>query len=187
MSGVPATPEHTRAQLPDRPDYWDFVSLATHQLNEHYRPSEVSASHLALAINRASETIQQVSESLVHRPRNLKWSGFRMLFVLWNVGEIEQSRLTVLTNSSKATVSNLAASLIKQDLVSRRSSDTDRRTFVLKLTDKGRSLVEELYLEQNELFVQWASVLTLDERETLQRLVDKLMKRRDIFGARRPD
>lgn len=173
--------------LPVNPDYWDFVSLATRQLNEHYRPSEVNASHLALAINRASETIQQVSESLVHRPRNLTWSGFRMLFVLWNVGEIEQSQLTGLTNSSKATVSNLVGSLIRRELVSRRSSDTDRRTFVLQLTTRGRDLVEELYLEQNQLFVQWASVLEAEEIETLQRLVDKLMKRRDIFGSRRTE
>lgn len=173
--------------LSDKPDYWDFVSLATNQLNTHFRPSEVNASHLALAINRASETIKQISESLVHRPRNLTWSGFRLLFVLWNVGEIEQSRLTVLTNASKATVSNIAGNLIKQDLVSRRGSDADRRTFVLRLTDKGRKLVEELYLEQNQLFVQWASVLEPEEMELLQSLVDKLMKRRDIFGAHRSD
>lgn len=180
-------PELGGRSLPDKFDYWDFVSLATRQLNEHYRPSAVEASHLALHINRASETIQHVSESLVHRSRNLKWSGFRMLFVLWNVGEIEQSRLTDLTNSSKATVSNIVASLLRQGLVERRNSETDRRTFLVKLTDEGTRLTEELYLEQNQLFVQWASVLEPDEVATLRGLLMKLMDRRDIFGARRPE
>lgn len=168
--------------LPEKLDYWEFVNVAKRRLNEQYDQKAVDASHLALSINRASETIKQVSETLVHRPRKLTWSGFRMLFVLWNVGEVEQARLTELTNSSKATVSNVAAGLIKLGLVEKRSSDTDRRTFLLQLTPEGEQEVEQLYLEQNDLFVQWSSVLNDEERKTLVQLVDKLMNRPGLFG-----
>lgn len=181
---TPMTPSPTDAGpgLPPKPDYWEFVALAKHRLNRQYDQKAVDASHMALSLNRASETLKQVSEALVHRPRKLTWSGFRMLFVLWNIGEVEQSRLTDLTNSSKATVSNVVAGLIRQGFVEKRNSETDRRTFLLRLTPEGEREVEELYLQQNDLFVQWASALDEEERRTLVRLVDKLMNRPDIFG-----
>lgn len=181
MHTFPVKPEQYSENL----DYWEFVSLASSRLNEAYPPSEVKASHLALALNRTSEILRHVSESRVHRRHNLQWSGFRMLFVLWHVGEIEQSRLTVLTNSSKATVSNIILSLSKRGLVKRGESSADRRTFMVDLTAAGLSLVEEVYLEQNRLFVKWASVLDADELDTLRYLVNKLMNRRDMFGIDR--
>lgn len=107
-----------------------------------------------------------------------------MLFVLWVVGEIEQSKLTLLTNSSKATVSNVSNGLLKQELIVRTPSEKDRRTFLLKLTPQGEQTVTEAYSQQNEILLQWSSVLDDDERQILMNLLEKLMKRRDIFGYR---
>lgn len=177
------TTNHTELpELPERLDYWEFVDVAKRRLNQRYDQETVDASHLALSINRASETIKQVSETLLHRPRKLTWAGFRTLFILWNIGEVEQARLTELTTSSKATVSNVVAGLIKLGFVEKRSSDTDRRTFLLRLTPEGEQEVEQLYLEQNDLFVQWSSVLDEEERRTLVQLVDKLMNRSNLLG-----
>lgn len=165
-------------------DYWSFVTLAKQRVGERLDIGDTDSSHLALSLNRASGILTHVTESIVHRPLKLNWSAFRMLFVLWVVGEIEQSKLTLLTNSSKATVSNVSTGLLKQELIERTQSEKDRRTFLLKLTDKGEQTVTEAYLQQNELLTQWSSVLDTSERQTLMNLLEKLMKRRDIFGYR---
>lgn len=174
----------TNRPNPGELDYWDFVELTKGRLNDRLAGTDVEASHLALSLNRASETMKQVSESTVHRPLKLTWSSFQVLFVLWIAGEIDQARLTDLTHHSKATVSNLAANLLKLGLVERRSSEADRRTFRLRLTPEGEKTVSAAYMAQNELFVQWSSVLDEAERETLVALLNKLMRRRDVFGAR---
>lgn len=165
-------------------DYWSFVTLAKQRVGERLNIADVDSSHLALSLNRASGIITHVTESEVHRPLKLNWSAFRMLFVLWVVGEIEQSKLTLLTNSSKATVSNVSNGLLKQELIVRTPSEKDRRTFLLKLTPQGEQTVTEAYSQQNEILLQWSSVLDDDERQILMNLLEKLMKRRDIFGYR---
>lgn len=165
-------------------DYWSFVELAKQRVSEQFDIEGVNSSHLALSLNRASGIITHVTESSIHRPLNLNWSAFRMLFVLWVVGEIEQSKLTLLTNSSKATVSNVSNGLLKQKLIARTPSENDRRTFLLKLTPMGEQTVTKAYLQQNELLMQWSSVLNDTERQLLMSLLEKLMKRRDIFGYR---
>lgn len=165
-------------------DYWNFVTLAEQRVGERLDNVDADPSHLALSLNRASGIITHVTESSVHRPLKLNWSAFRMLFVLWVAGEIEQSKLTLLTNSSKATVSNVSNGLLKQGLIERAPSEKDRRTFRLKLTTEGEQTVTEAYLQQNELLIQWSSVLDESERETLMALLEKLMRRRDIFGYR---
>ncbi|MGP6174041.1 MarR family winged helix-turn-helix transcriptional regulator [Corynebacterium sp. A21] len=176
--------QHNDADFHGDLDYWSFVALATSRLNDELDAVHTDASHLALSFNRASEIMKHIAESQVHRPLKLTWSSFRMLFVLWNVGEIEQSKLTLLTNSSKATVSNLSAGLLKQGFIERLLSHQDRRTYRLRLTPAGEETVRQAYLEQNELLRQWISPLNESERDTLNELLNKLMDRKDIFGLR---
>lgn len=83
-------------------DYWSFVTLAKQKVGERLNNIDADPSHLALSLNRASGIITHVTESAVHRPLKLNWSAFRMLFVLWVAGEIEQSKLALLTNSRVA-------------------------------------------------------------------------------------
>ena len=165
-------------------DYWSFVSLATERVADRLDNLDAESSHLALSLNRASDIITYVTESFVHRPLGLTWSGFRVLFVLWIVGETEQSKLTLLTNSSKATVSNLTNGLAKQGMIDRVPSENDRRTFRVSLSALGANTVTQAYVEQNDLLVEWSSVLDADDRRTLLNLLEKLMRRRGIFESR---
>lgn len=183
MGSVPEAVSTTDNVSPEL-DYWRFVSLATEQVAHRLDSIDAEPSHLALSLNRASDIITYVTETFVHRPLNLTWSGFRVLFVLWIVGETEQSKLTLLTNSSKATVSNLTNVLVKQGMIERTPSENDRRTFRVSLTPLGENTVTQAYVEQNDLLVQWSSVLDAEERRTLLNLLEKLMHRRDIFESR---
>lgn len=183
MDSFPEAISTTNKVAPEL-DYWSFVSLATEQVADRLDNIDAEPSHLALSLNRASDIITYVTESFIHRPLNLTWSGFRVLFVLWIVGETEQSKLTLLTNSSKATVSNLTNGLAKQGMIERSPSENDRRTFSVSLTTLGESTVTQAYLEQNDLLVQWSSVLAPEERRTLLSLLEKLMHRRDLFASR---
>lgn len=162
-------------------EYAEFVERARRQMADEL-DLDVQASELALSLNRASGILTYAAESSIHRPRGLVWSSFRVLFTLWVVGGVEQSRLGELTSSSKATVSNLVISLERDGLVERLPLETDRRTRMVHLTGAGVARVREALTAQDALFVQWTSVLDADERETLIVLLAKLMDRRDMMG-----
>ena len=162
--------------------YWEFVRVARRRLGERFHDSEIESGKLALTLNRTSSLLCQVSESTILKKYKLNWSAFKTLFVLWNLESVNQSNLVELSGLGKATLSNLLRTLLEKGLIEKERSISDQRTFTICLTEEGNKLVEVLYLEQNEVFLQWASVLNDDERDTLTGILDKLLYRKDVFG-----
>ncbi len=157
-------------------DYQSFVALARGRL-EAELDLDVGASELALALNRAAGILTDAAEATVHRPNGLVWSQFRLMFTLWVLGDVEQARLSGLTSSHKATVSNIIGSLTRRGLIERREADGDRRTKMIRLTADGEQCVRSALLAQDALFVEWSSALTQAERDTFVHLLGKLMER----------
>ena len=165
-------------------DFWSFTSRAKRRIEDKLENTDADPSHLALWLNRASGIVTYATETTIHRPNGLSWATFRALFVIWVCEEIEQSKLAELTNSSRATTSNVVKSLLARELINRHPSQADGRTSLLTLTEKGSELATLAYREQNRLLEQWSSVLTDDEQRTLMELLEKLMNRRDVFRHR---
>ena len=91
-------------------------------------------------------------------------------------------RETLTTNSlaakldiSAPAASQLADRLASKKLIGRETSDKDRRSVVIALTDRGRRVVEGLRKKRIEIFEELLSRLTVDDRrfvvEALGRLV----------------
>ena len=76
----------------------------------------------------------------------------------------------------KATPTGLPERLERDDLIERKADHDDRRTIRIFLTSKAESMREkltELYRQNNGMFL---SVLTSEESEIFERVVDKLEK-----------
>lgn len=157
-------------------NYQRFVALATRRLAE--LDIDVSASHLALSLNRASGILTDAAEAAVHRPNGLVWSSFRLLFTLWVLGEADQARLPELTSSNKAAVSSAVLALARKGLVERVDSPHDRRTKVVRLTASGDARVRDALVAQDPLFTDWAAVLTPEEQRQLAALLHKMLQGR---------
>lgn len=84
----------------------------------------------------------------------------------------ELSELTAITGPS---ITNRVDRLVGRGLAERRASSTDRRSVRVRLTDRGRALVEELLPQHVANEVQILSVLTPEETRELERLALKLL------------
>ncbi|GAB3495344.1 MarR family winged helix-turn-helix transcriptional regulator [Nocardiopsis coralliicola] len=165
-------------------DFYSFVELAKHRLYHEYGFEHRGATEVLLTLNRVSDIVTYDMAAAVHRPRGRSWSGFRLLFVTWLAGPLEQKRAAELTGMSKAAVSNLAKTLIADGMLERSPSASDGRAVELRLTEAGRAEMVEVFREQNEREQAWVGALTEAEQQILVLLLDKLVAGGRAIGAR---
>jgi MarR family transcriptional repressor of emrRAB len=80
------------------------------------------------------------------RPFGLTEAEFRVLTVLYSQpeGAAHPSDLCARTSQSPANMSRISDALVKRDLITRLSSEQDRRRMVLRITEQGEELVRRL-------------------------------------------
>ena len=102
----------------------------------------------------------------------------RILFVLWNKDGISIQELAKKTSLGKSTLTSMLDRLEQAGFVKRVPSKDDRRTILIKLTEKDREC-RELYTkitkEKTELFYKGFNAKEIDAfEENLQRILDNL-------------
>lgn len=106
---------------------------------------------------------------LVHRA-GISGTRERVLRLLAERGDMNQSDFVYLLELRSASVSELLGKLEAQGLVTRRRSETDRRGVTISLTDAGRTALPAP-ADPDAAF----STLTDEERTQLQTLLQKLL------------
>jgi len=132
--------------------------------------------HAMFAVFRLSALVFNDLESTVHRPRGLSLAGFRMMFILWIAGDLEQRDIARLAGISPAGISSALNTLERQGLVERRRTSTDRRLVTVGLTSNGAETLEDTYRAQNareqELFAGVSRDDLHDLTELMQRVIN---------------
>jgi DNA-binding MarR family transcriptional regulator len=111
----------------------------------------------------------------IHRAHGLTWAGFRIINMLWAVGNLEPSRLAHLTGSSRASTSSVLKSLEASGLIARNTNPSNRRLVRVSLTDKGREMLSESIPIQAQREQAWLAPLTTSELAMLKKVLDRLM------------
>jgi DNA-binding MarR family transcriptional regulator len=109
---------------------------------------------------------------------------FGMLQVIAANSGLAQSRLAEAMNVDRSTIVTAIDQLEGRGLVTREPSRLDRRSYALQVTGAGRRALgrmERLVLRHEAML---ASVLTVEERETLIRLLVRLYERDGARPAR---
>jgi DNA-binding MarR family transcriptional regulator len=125
-------------------------------------------------LTRLSTRLVRDFES-THRAHGLTWAGFRIINMLWAVGDLEPSRLAALTGSSRASTSSVLNSLEAGGLVVRNVNTSNRRLVRVSLTEKGTQVLAESIPVQATREHAWLAPLSASELATLKRLVHRLM------------
>jgi DNA-binding MarR family transcriptional regulator len=81
---------------------------------------------------------------------------------------------------TRGAISKLVDRLVAKDLVSRKSAKDDRRAQDIALTSKGRALVPRLAALADENDKEFFGAISADERATLDRILKKIIRQRDI-------
>ena len=88
------------------------------------------------------------------------------------VGEIKDTIL-----SSNGTIPVIINNLAKQELVQRDKDPEDHRKSVVRLTEKGRKLIEKVYPENEKMYTEKCDEWSAEEKKELIRLLSKYHKR----------
>lgn len=149
---------------------------------------DIDLDTFAAAFNlfRVSSTLVQDLESNVHRPLGLSVAGFRILFTIWTLGELQPRQLAQLAGVSRAAVSGVLNTLERDDLVERHRDDTDGRLINVRLTANGEARVRQAYVDQNQRERVVFDALTPDELRSLADMIRRLLAASQATRTRSP-
>ena len=99
---------------------------------------------------------------------------YRCLFVLEEVGTINQKDLSALLAVRPASVSELLLNLEQKKLVKRITSEEDNRVSLVSLTELGRDEVKKIQKKRAQAHSEMLSGLTLEEKKGLFTALQKM-------------
>jgi DNA-binding MarR family transcriptional regulator len=98
------------------------------------------------------------------------------MFLVQRQGEIIMSQVADYVNVPMSTATGIIDRLVRNGYMERERSDTDRRVVVIKLTEKGKSLIEGLIQTGSEYIRMISEGLTGEERDTLYSIITKILR-----------
>ena len=105
----------------------------------------------------------------------LSGSGFSVLVVLVTAGgELELRTLRRRLGTSKANATEIVQTLVARGLAERERLAHDRRALAVRITPRGRELVDRLFPEHASRVAATFGALDDDEKRTLAELCRKL-------------
>jgi len=119
---------------------------------------------------------QQMSEfiALIYKKYGLSKSQWRVVATVGQHREISARDICLFTRLEKMPVSRSISKLIDAELLEQRTSESDRRTNLLTLTDKGQALYQEIIPLVKSQEQQLLKGLTEQEREQFKIITLKL-------------
>jgi len=163
--------------MPTSAEAW-YAQHASAQVAATRTADDTHTFTLAYNLLQLTQVLVNDLEAQVHRPRGLTLPGFRLLFKLWLLGPTQPARLAELSELTRAAVSNLVNTLEGDGFVRRTRTDTDRRTVIVDLTDRGRVTVAETFERQIQREREWFAALDEDERQRLGATLRHLIESR---------
>jgi DNA-binding MarR family transcriptional regulator len=130
---------------------------------------------LCLQVGRVARKMSKVTRKKL-ASYGLTTTQFFLLTALYEEDGVLISVLAQKVALDKATLTGLLDRLERDDLIERKPDPSDRRAIRIFLTPKAESLrikLIELYNQNNGMFL---SILTSEEKEIFERVVNKLEK-----------
>ena len=154
----------------------DFEAMSRDAVMDMAPDSDLEAMVFVFNLLRVANRMQQDFETNVHRPAGLSFAAFRVMFAIHAAGRINPLQLAKLSNVSPASISSILNTLERYGMVARhKGTATDGRVVVVELTAEGESALSRLWDRNHRHEVAWAQSLTARERQTMTRLLRKMV------------
>jgi DNA-binding MarR family transcriptional regulator len=138
---------------------------------------------LGAAFKGAMGAIRRLRGRDTHRPGELSFAQYHLLFGLAERGELSAGELAVVADLSPATVTQLLDSLAVMGLVERTRSEQDRRVVTCTLTAHGRELVTERRARFEQRWQAALAEFSAEDLATAAAVVDRLRALYDDLGT----
>lgn len=177
---MPATQQKISAQR-----YQELAEQTSQEMSDG--KADALSARLIFSLLRLGNKLSKDFEVAIRQRAGLSFAGYQLLYTLNAVGAVHSNQLAHLASVSTASMSSLLNTMERKKLVKRTADSEDRRRTVIELTPMGRSLIEELYLENMARELAWSKALTRKEAEELSILVEKMLRHRPAPVGEAPE
>jgi len=133
---------------------------------------------LAILSHSVSHSIASVYEKRF----GLSIPEWRVIAIVGRFPGLSAVEVAERTVMDKVAVSRAVSKLIKNGRIDRQFADADRRRSILNLSEKGRQLHDEVAPLALQMEADLLEGLTEDEIDVLDRVIDKLYKKSQLFA-----
>ena len=98
---------------------------------------------------------------------NLTFNQFKVLEVLYHVGDLNVGSITKLTMSTPGNITVVVKNLKRDEWITAIKDPNDSRASILSITQKGKDIIEEVFPNHAKNLTKALEVLSDDELDTL--------------------
>jgi len=110
------------------------------------------------------------------RFNDLSLNSYQYIVTIYDSNEITTTKLSELLGLKKASVTQMLQNLEERGYVNKEPNKDDKRSSIIKLTEKGRSLIRDEESIYNQFETNMQKLLTEDELIQLEDLLYKLSR-----------
>jgi len=102
---------------------------------------------------------------------------WRIMMILAEYPDVSADEVCRRTKIEKSVVSRAVARLLKRHFINREIDEDDRRRSILRLSETGLSVYDEVMPIARDYEAKLLSGLTVEEMETFNAMIDKLLEK----------
>lgn len=142
----------------------------------------MTTDHIGILIKKTSQAFEK-SASQVLAPYDLTPSQFKILkyMTLNPEASVRQIDIEAYFCMSNPTVTGILQNLEKKELIYRQTHPNDKRSKIIKLTEKTKTARDFILKTSNQIEANFTEKLTDNEKSTLRQLLLKLLNNDDIL------
>jgi DNA-binding MarR family transcriptional regulator len=118
-------------------------------------------------LHQAADAARQFAVTEVLDDMDVSWTQFEVLWNMWIFGEHDAGWVAQAAMISKSGLTGVLGQLQKRQLVTRRTSEADRRKVLVRLSPKGTAFMERLFPRYNQAEAQFSSNHTAQQKSEL--------------------
>ena len=107
---------------------------------------------------------------------NLTFNQFKVLEVLYHLGDLNIGSITKLTMSTPGNITVVVKNLKRDEWITSIKDPNDSRASILSITPKGKDVIEEVFPNHAKNLTHALEVLGDEELNTLYDLLNKVYK-----------
>jgi DNA-binding MarR family transcriptional regulator len=140
---------------------------------------EEALARFSAAFKGAMGAVRRLRGRDTHRPDELSYAQFGLLFGLYDGGELSASELATCADVAPGTATQMLDGLAAHGLIERRRSELDRRSVLVSLTERGSEVVAE---RKARYQAHWNEALAQFSAADLELAAAVLDRMRTLFG-----
>ena len=126
-------------------------------------------------LEKASLKITNLTVNYLSK-HNLTFNQFKVLEVLYHLGDLNIGSITKLTMSTPGNITVVVKNLKRDEWITSIKDPNDSRASILSITQKGKDIVEEVFPNHANNLTKSLEVLSDVELDTLYDLLNKVYK-----------